>query len=472
MISERTTPNAPRTELHEFVAASPLCSTHEHTEFESAFAAQTPDVLDNIFNNYVLADLVTAGAEPEAVLGLIDRSNPDVRSRFNSVAEAWEATRHTGYGRASALTARQLYGLDQLDADRIEGAQRDASKGGSQAGERLRLLRDLANLDHVQIDHMDRHVPAEALGQDFFLYDINVCRFCEGTPELDALFQETGIEANDLDDLVEAMEKIFEQNADVAVAVKSQHAYHRTLFWQQRPREEAEAAFQIWKQQGINTPCDVRQCLGDWLWARTVELTVKHNLPFKLHTGYYAGWGTMNAEFIRPAHLCDLLQAYPKARFVLMHAAYPYDNELIAIAKHFPNVVVDLCWAWSINPRVAGEFVRRFLHAVPANKLFAFGGDNKNPAGSVGYALQTRDGLARALQGEVDEGQLTERAAIDIAERFMMRNQYEYFDIPRKKEASKRATEARWTNNPGLAQRARDVRSVDDFDDALSAPGT
>ena len=178
----------------------------------------------------------------------------------------------------------------------------------------------------------------------------------------------------------------------------------------------------------------------------------------------------MNAEFIRPAHLCDLLQAYPRARFVLMHAAYPYDSELIAIAKHFPNVVVDLCWAWSINPRVACEFVRRFLHAVPANKLFAFGGDNKNPAGSVGYALQTRDGLARALQGEVDDGQLTERTAIDIAERLMMRNQYQYFDIPRKRNALKRATEARWTNNPGLAERAREVRSVDEFDDALWAP--
>ena len=255
MVSDRTIPSTPRTALTEFVATSPLCSTHEHTEFESAFAARAPDVLDNIFNNYVLADLVTAGAEPEAVLGLIDRSNPNIRSRFSAVAEAWEAARHTGYGRASALTARKLYEMDHLDADRIESAQRVVSKRGNQAGERLRLLRDLANLDHVQIDHLDRHVPAEAFGQDFFLYDINVCRFCDGTPELDALSQETGIEVNDLDDLVAAMETIFEQNADIAVAVKSQHAYHRTLFWQQRPSEEAEAAFQVWKQHGTGTPC-------------------------------------------------------------------------------------------------------------------------------------------------------------------------------------------------------------------------
>jgi hypothetical protein len=37
------------------------------------------------------------------------------------------------------------------------------------------------------------------------------------------------------------------------------------------------------------------------------------------------------------------------------------------MAKHYPNVWVDLCWAWSIDPYSSTEFVRRFLHAVPSN---------------------------------------------------------------------------------------------------------
>ena len=471
MVLKTNSPNRASSDLREFVAASPLCSTHEHTEFEQAFAACATDVLDNIFNNYVLADLATAGAAPAVIDALIDRSNPDVRSRFDAVANAWEATRFTGYGRAATLTAKLLYGMDELNADRIETAQTAVSNVG-QKGERLRLLRDLANLDHVQIDHFDRHVPAEALGQDFFFYDINVCRFCNGTPDLEALREETGIEVEGLDDLTEAMAKVFEMNADIAVAVKSQHAYHRTLLWQSRSRGEAESALQIWMQEGNGTPYDIRQCLGDWLWARTVELSEAHSLPFKIHTGYHAGWGTMNAEFIRSAHLCDLLRTYPKARFLLMHIAYPYDGELIAMAKHFPNVAVDLCWAWSINPRAAAEFVRRFLHAVPANKLFAFGGDNKNPAGSVGYAMQTRDWLARALESEVEDRHLTEREAIDLAERLMMRNQYEYFRIAEKKAALKGATAARLTGCPGLAERARRFPSVDDFNCQLNIPWT
>ena len=33
-----------------------------------------------------------------------------------------------------------------------------------------------------------------------------------------------------------------------------------------------------------------------------------------------------------------------------MRIAYPYSDELVALAKHFPNAYVDLCWVWSIDP--------------------------------------------------------------------------------------------------------------------------
>ena len=137
----------------------------------------------------------------------------------------------------------------------------------------------------------------------------------------------------------------------------------------------------------------------------------------------------MPVDRIRGGHLCGLLARYPRARFVLMHIAYPYSDELVALAKHYPNVWVDLCWAWSIDPRAAGDFVRRMLHAVPANKLFAFGGDAHWPAAAVAYAAQARRWLTRALQAEVDEGLLTEREAIALATRLMRTNQEECFDL-------------------------------------------
>jgi uncharacterized protein len=112
-----------------------------------------------------------------------------------------------------------------------------------------------------------------------------------------------------------------------------------------------------------------------------------------------------------------------------MHIAYPYGAEVTALAKHYANVYVDLCWAWSIDPYTAADFVRRFIHAVPINKLFVFGGDTGWPSASVAYARQARRGFTRALQAEVDAGYLTEKQAIDLATRLMQTNQRACFDL-------------------------------------------
>jgi predicted TIM-barrel fold metal-dependent hydrolase len=118
-----------------------------------------------------------------------------------------------------------------------------------------------------------------------------------------------------------------------------------------------------------------------------------------------------------------------------MHTAYPYTHELVALAKNSPNLYVDLCWAWAIDPYSTRDFVRHMLHAVPANKLFVFGGDTAWPMTAWAYALQARRWLTRTLQAEVDEHLLTERDALALATRLMMTNQYDCFNVAAKKAA-------------------------------------
>jgi predicted TIM-barrel fold metal-dependent hydrolase len=266
-------------------------------------------------------------------------------------------------------------------------------------------------------------------GPDFFLYDLSWAGFCGGDVRPGPLAEETGVTVQDLATLRLAMEILFERYAGCAIAVKAQHAYNRTLRWEERTAGEAARALEVTLASPDAVPEEVRLCLGDWCWARGVELCIEHNLPFKLHTGYYAGSGRMPVDRIRGGNLCALLTRYPEARFVLMHIAYPYNDELVALAKHYPNVYVDLCWAWAIDPFSSCDFVRRCLHAVPANKLFAFGGDTGWPTSSAAYAIQARRWLTRALEAEVAAGDLTERQAIGVATRWMRQNQYECFDV-------------------------------------------
>jgi len=164
-------------------------------------------------------------------------------------------------------------------------------------------------------------------------------------------------------------------------------------------------------------------------------LAPRYGLPVKIHTGYKISSGAITTEQLRPSHLEPLLRAYPGTRFVLMHAGYPFGEELIAVVKHFSNAYADLCWAWAVNPFETTRFVRSFIHAVSAHKLFAFGGDTDQPTSVVGYSLQMRRWLARALQAEINDGLLRESDAKLLADRFLRSNALAQFDVKGKRAA-------------------------------------
>jgi hypothetical protein len=424
------------TDLARHIDELPLVDTHEHLRKEPEWVENGPDILQDLFGNYVPADLIVAGASSEAMKRLMDAGDPDVAGRFNGIRDAWEATQFTGYGEAVRILADQIYGMPELAAAGLAAAQAKLTTL-RRPGEKLRLLREVARLDHTQTDDFCWPCVPDKSGPDFFMYDLSWAGFCGGQIDPEAIAKETGVTVRDLSSLQQAMAAIFAKYGPCAIAVKAQHAYNRTLVWQERSDDDAARALDTTLAGNADEP--TRLCIGDWCWARGMELAIEHNLPFKLHTGYYAGTGGMPVDRIKGGNLCALLKRYPNARFVLMHIAYPYNDELVALAKHYPNVWVDLCWAWSIDPYSSSDFVRRFLHAVPTNKLFAFGGDTSWPTSSTAYAIQARRWLTRTLEAEVAAGDLTERQAIGVATRLMRENQYACFDVEGTREGIRAA---------------------------------
>ncbi len=417
------------TDLAHHIEATPLVDTHEHLRKEPDWLENGPDILQDLFGNYVPADLNTAGASPDAMTRLMDASDPDIAGRFKGIQGAWEATQFTGYGEAVRLIAEHIYGIDELTGETLESAG-EKIKALRKPGERYRLLHDVANLDHVQTDDFSWPCLPDHSGLDFFLYDLSWAGFCNGQIDTEQIHAETGVEVKDLRTLKQGMEGIFAKHGPCAIAVKAQHAYNRTLNWIERNDVEASAALsQVLNQPVEEISVETYLCLGDWCWARGVELSIEHNLPFKIHTGYYAGNDRMPVSRIPAGNMCELFARYLDAKFVLMHIAYPYNDELVALAKHYRNIWVDLCWAWSIDPYSSRDFLRRFIHAVPSNKIFAFGGDTGWPTSSMAYAIQARNEIRRALEGEIAEGYMTEKQAMQIATHLMRDNQFACFDV-------------------------------------------
>jgi len=426
------------TDLARHIQSIRVANTHEHQKKEHEWVEQGPgDVLADLFDHYSRNDLVSAGLAGPQVERLLNPAGADLSERWVELEPYWDRIKLTGYGEAVRIHARELYGLNEITAKGLAAAQKKLD-GYRKPGQRLKLLRDVANQDHIQVDDFCWPCLPDKSGPDFFLYDIGWAGASSGRIDFANLAEETGVTVTNLATLSRAFDALFAKYAPVAIAVKSQHAYSRTLAWRERSSSDAAAALAAVLDPTQIENEEARLCLGDWCIQRAAELAGDYRLPFKIHTGYYAGNNYMRTHRIPATNLCDLIARHPQTRFVLMHISYPYTQEVTALAKHFSNAFVDLCWAWSIDPFTSMDFVRRFIHTAPINKLFGFGGDCFWPTRGVAYCIQMRQWITRSLQAEVDEDLLSEAEAIRVADRLLRENQIDVFDLDAKRAAIRR----------------------------------
>ena len=237
-----------------------------------------------------------------------------------------------------------------------------------------------------------------------------------------ALEKLTGVSITSLDGLKRAMEKSFEQSLAIGmVAVKSTIAYSRELLFHEVSAGEAERDFTRMMRGAEPLPRGFRshrvrpyRKLEDHMFHHLVRLAEAHRKPFQIHTGILAGNGNF-VENTNPTGLTNLFFLYPRVAFDLFHIAYPYTGELASLAKLFPNVHIDFCWAHIISPSVARRALHEYLETVPVNKIFGFGGDYRYPELSYAHLVMARRNIARVLADKVEEGFCSRKEALRIA---------------------------------------------------------
>ena len=254
-------------DLATHIQQTALSDTHEHLRSERDFTENPPDVLQNLFDNYVIDDLVVAGASVEAVQALITPDNADIEERWAGVTQYWRQVQFTGYGRAVQWVAKHIYGIEQLTPSTME-ATTDALKARQQPGERLRILRDEANLSHVQADNFVWECLPDESGLDFFFYDLSWLNFANGHISPTAIHEAVAVDVHDLATLKQAMQALFAKYAPVAIAVKTQHAYDRTLSWSVRDESDVasllQKSFKWHSTDNLRTTLSGRLVFGIW----------------------------------------------------------------------------------------------------------------------------------------------------------------------------------------------------------------
>jgi predicted TIM-barrel fold metal-dependent hydrolase len=426
------------------IDATPFIDTHEHLIEESRrlagpaadFGLFPCDDWAYLFVHYALNDLEVAGMTG-AEVKTFTSMNASPMDKWRLFQPYWQHIRHTGYGRAVLLSIQRLFGEDDVNANTVQRIT-DKMRAATRKGFYRHVLCDVANIELCQVNSLE-HTFCETEYPDLLYQDISTFALSSG-PDLEGLRHDTGMPVTNLHECYQAIDWYFESYGQQAVAVKNQSAYTRRLNYEQVSQEDAAPLFERFARSKDELNAAETKALQDHLWRYSVSKATNYGLPVKLHTGYYAGTGSMPIERVKQnlADLCPILQDFPDTKFVLMHIAYPYQDELIAVAKQYPNVYVDLCWAWIVNPAASIRFVKEFLTAVPANKLFTFGGDYFSVETVVGHAEIARRGLAQALSELVDEGWLSEAEALALVDPLMRGNAWDAFRMAEKSRYAQR----------------------------------
>jgi uncharacterized protein len=429
---------SPPTEVRRNVLArvleTPLVDTHEHLcEEAERLSGKDPfggaDDWSALFSHYLSSDLVTAGMPPNDHQRFFSTGVSAVE-KWRLLAPHWPAVKNTGYGQAVQIALRELYGVDELSARTVERVQAGYEKL-RRPGFYRRLLCDLGNIESCQVNSLiapfcESRLPT-LLMQDLSLMDMFV------GPNVKTLAEPTGIRVSGLSDWHRVIGWWFEKYGRYAVAVKSQNAYSRDIDYQQVAAEAVEKVFRK-KVAGESLTPQEQKALEDHLFWYAVRKATACGLPVKLHTGYYAGENQMPLSRLmhNAGSACELCRAAPDTRFIFMHICYPYCEELIAVAKHYTNAYVDMCWSWIINPAAAKDFLKRYLVTAPANKILAFGGDYVYVELALGHARVARHGIALALSELVEEGWLRLGDALELVDPIMRGNACRIFHLEQK----------------------------------------
>lgn len=422
---KRDKPVSARSGIEELINQTPFVDTHEHIIEESVRLGEPADGLYScndwayLLWGYTRDDLASAGM-PEQVWHRLLNVGADIDEKWRLLEPYWRYVRHTGYGQATRLTIQSLYSEEDITQDsyhRIHEKYLELVRPGYYE----HVLRGVAGVKSCQVNSLV-DVFCKTEYPDLLMQDLSIVPM-HSQPEIENLCSESGRPGDTLEQWHSVIDWFFETYGLDAVAVKSQAAYRRRLDYADIPPEQAAP---LWERyaRGECLPADQMKALEDHLFRYCINKATEYKLPVKLHTGYYAGYGNMPLERLsdNPSDMCLLAAQFPDTRFIVMHIGYPYQEAMLALAKHYPNVTIDMCWAWIINPAASVRFVKDFLKGVPSNKLLSFGGDYVLAEQVVGHAVIARRGLCQALAELIEDGWISEEDVRELVPQLMYGN--------------------------------------------------
>jgi len=202
------------------------------------------------------------------------------------------------------------------------------------------------------------------------------------------------------------------------VGLKNALAYDRSVNFDDLDTELARSAW------GKDSPSSAeKKAFGDVVVDRICRLAGERDIPFQMHLGT----GLIRGS--RPLEAAGLIERNPKTRFLLMHLAYPWCDELLGMAFVYRNIWIDLTWSWLLSPSTFPQRLQQAIDILPDESRMMLGGDTWHAEEAYAAIGQARNLIAQTLESAVRQKQFKYLDAERLSRKILRDNALAFFRL-------------------------------------------
>lgn len=423
--------NACYVDLRTYLENTPIVDCHDHSK---ECGPRPTDPICAVFDWYMRSDLASASS-PETIERIFNDTLP-LEERWPLLERAWKRTCHTGYAEVVRRVMREFYDEPCLTLEALRRVQTRLVDFSDE-----HTFEAVLEKAHIAIRLEDSWPDMKAViagtytppPRSKLVISLPGFHAVQNYEQVQANASISGKIVTSLDEYIAACRETFTRMKTAgAVAFKDQSAYTRSLEYGNPTYSQAEAAFN-WMMEdprrSLSYP-DGNKPLGDYLFHEFMRIARDLALPVQIHTGHMAG---IRNEITKTnaAGFTRLIELHRETRFDLFHANWPYSGEMLFLAKNYPNVAIDFCWAHMIDPIYTQAMLRQVVSSVPHGKIHGYGSDLTGDmvTSAWAHADLARDNIAIALSDLVEMDYLGLDDAKEIARGWLFDNPNTFFHL-------------------------------------------
>jgi len=400
--------------LKTWIDSLQLVDVHSHINGEHP-AAEDPKEI--IFYHYVVTEMRSAGAPPEAFSAGL--SFEEVMKR---TLPYFKLIRNTSTHWCLMKMLKELYafGEDEINEanwkslrDAILSRAKERNWYRAVLAEKARLKKGFLTFRY------DKEIPK--YDPDFFVGALRIEPLISrlSIDDIEGLGRAVNVGIESVDEFEDALPLLFKKFSR-CVALTASILPEETFVGANKT--EVREPFEK-RLSGSDLSAAEMRKLSSFSMNCILTLAEEYGLPFQLMMGVrrpvlgasppdYAIAGYEPSSLL---YLCPLFGQFRNVDFDIFLASKIQSHELTVVAKNYPNVHVSGYWWYTFYPDIIKQFLRERLQMLPRNKIGGFFSDAYVVEWTNAKASMVRSELAKVLAEMVKDGYYTEDLAKELA---------------------------------------------------------